>query len=111
MFLRLALLCFFLCQAMAIKPSKSFKQPSPTNANETNIKSLIASYCEGKSQNFCSVEHLKMMNKIIEDRERRKRLRIMKDNIVKEIIMNIRYTRKDQTRERLIKEIIKDIQG
>jgi hypothetical protein len=33
-------------------------------------KSLIAGYCVGKPQNFCSVEHLKMMNKIIEDRER-----------------------------------------
>jgi hypothetical protein len=41
------------------------------DANETNIKSLIAGYCEGKPQHFCSVEHLKMMNKIIEDwRER-----------------------------------------
>ena len=77
----------------------------------TTKKGLIAGYCEGKSQNFCSVEHLKMMNKIIEDRERRKRLKTMKDNILKEIIMNIRYTRKDQMRERLIKEIIKDIQG
>ena len=41
------------------------------DATEINIKkSLIAGYCEGKSQNFCSVEHLKMMNKTIEERER-----------------------------------------
>jgi hypothetical protein len=69
----------------------------------TTKKNLIAGYCEGKSQNFCSVEHLKMMNKTIEEREseRRKRLRIMKDNILKEIIiMNIRHTRKDHERER-----------
>ena len=36
----------------------------------TTKKGLIAGYCEGKSQNFCSVEHLKMMNKTIEERER-----------------------------------------
>jgi hypothetical protein len=60
---------------------------------KSQSKSNIASYCEGKPQNFCSVEHLKMVNKIIEDRERRKRLRIMKDNILKEIIiMNINDT-------------------
>jgi hypothetical protein len=66
----------------------------------TTKKGLIAGYCEGKSQNFCSVEHLKMMNKTIEEREReresRKRMRIIKYNILKEIIiMNIRHTRKD----------------
>jgi hypothetical protein len=63
-----------------------------------NKKRLIEGYCEGKSQNFCSVEHLKMMNKTIEERERgdRKRMRIIKDNILKEIIiMNIRHTRED----------------
>jgi transposase len=111
MLFRLAILCLFLCQATAIKPSKLFKQHSPTNVHEINIKSLIAGYCEGKSKNFCSVENLKIMNTIIEDRERRKRMRIMKDNIIKEIIMNIRHTRKDQMKERIIKEIIKDIQG
>ena len=37
---------------------------------KSQSKSLIAGYCEGKPQNFCSVEHLKIMNKIIEDRER-----------------------------------------
>jgi hypothetical protein len=36
----------------------------------TTKKNLIAGYCEGKSENFCSVEHLKMMNKTIEERER-----------------------------------------
>ena len=30
---------------------------------KSQSKSHIAGYCEGKSQNFCSVEHLKIMNK------------------------------------------------
>ena len=45
-----------------------------------NKKSLIAGYCEGKSQNFCSVEHLKMMNKIIEDREREREPKTIENN-------------------------------
>ena len=47
----------------------------------TTKKGLIAGYCEGKSQNFCSVEHLKMMNKtIIEDREREREAKTIENN-------------------------------
>ena len=48
---------------------------------KSQSKSLIAGYCEGKSQNFCSVEHLKMMNKpIIEDREREREAKTIENH-------------------------------
>lgn len=85
------------------------KQNSPT-VYEKDLKKQIEGYCVGKSQDFCSVEHLLMIHKLIEEKERKIRMKQMKDNVIKEIVNSIRGLRKIQIKERIVKELIKSIQ-
>ena len=77
---------------------------------DMDIKKKIEEYCIGKSQNFCSVEHLVLLHKLIEEKERKIRMKLMKDNILKEIIQNIRGVKQRQIKDKIVKDLIKSIQ-
>ncbi len=77
---------------------------------EIDIKKKIEEYCIGKSQDFCSVEHLLMIHKLIEEKERKIRMKLMKENILKEIIQNIRGVKQKHIKDKIVKDLIKSIQ-
>ena len=77
---------------------------------EMDIKKKIEEYCIGKSQNFCSVEHLVLLHRLIEDKERKIRMKIMKDNVLQEIIQNIRGVKHKHIKDKIVKDLIKSIQ-
>ena len=79
-------------------------------AYETNIKKDIEGFCRGKSEDFCSVKHLEMLYKLIEEKERKMRMKQMKDNIIQEIVNSIRGINRKQAKNNIVKGIIKDIQ-
>jgi hypothetical protein len=61
-------------------------------AYKMDVKKQITEFCMGKYEDFCSVEHLIMVNRIIDDKAeelKKRQLRKMKDSIIKEITRNI----------------------
>jgi hypothetical protein len=75
-----------------------------------DTKKQINEFCiSRKAENLCSLAHLSILYKIIENQEREIKMRQMKNNIVKEILKNVRPPRNDQI-NRIIKEIMRVIQ-
>ena len=87
-------LCFLL---IVLYLSFSFtsglhKQKHSDPNYKRDVKKQITEFCMGKYEDFCSVEHINMVHKIIDDnaKELKKRqMRKMKESIIKEITQNI----------------------
>jgi hypothetical protein len=87
-------LCFLL---IVLHLSFSFtsglhKQKHSDPNYKIDVKKQINDFCMGKYEDFCSVEHINMVHKIIDDnaKELKKRqMRKMKESIIKEITQNI----------------------
>jgi F0F1-type ATP synthase gamma subunit len=83
----------------------------PIHVYEVDTKKQINEFCIGrKAENFCSLAHLSILNKLIENQERETKMRQMKNNIVEDIMKNVRPSRNDQT-NRILKEIMRVIQS
>ena len=95
--------------AQAIDIAQLQKKYPNGSAYETDVKKQIEGFCSGKSMDFCSVKHLEILYKLIEEKERKIRMKQMKDNIIKEIVNSIRGITRKQTKNKIVKEIMKSI--
>ena len=72
--------------------TSELKQKHSVPNYKMDVKKQITEFFMGKYEDFCSVEHLIMVNRIIDDKAeelKKRQMRKMKDSIIKEITRNI----------------------
>ena len=85
--------CFLLILLhLSFGLTSELEQKHSVTNYKIDVKKQITEFCMGKYEDFCSVEHINMVHKIIDDQLKdlkQRQMRKMKESIIKEITRNI----------------------